>query len=118
MAETKQRKSKRILWELMSQLEEAGEEDICSLLNQLMGVQPYFGSGTDLAQYLEAITALESRGDLRVRAYRIENGRTVYEGVLVGSATRPAGAFRFDPVARIWKWKAPTRLMVEVPDAP
>jgi hypothetical protein len=34
------RKSKRVFWEIMSQLEEAGEEDICSLLNQVMGASP------------------------------------------------------------------------------
>jgi len=116
MARLKQRKSKRILWELMSELEEAGEEDICSLLNQLMGVQPYFGSGTDLTEYLDAVTALESRGDLRVRAYRIEAGRRVYGNVLVGPETRPARAFSFDSAAGIWKWREPTRQMVEVPD--
>ena len=47
------------------QLEEAGEEDICSLLNQLMGAQPYFGSGIDLAEYLSALAALERQRDCR-----------------------------------------------------
>jgi hypothetical protein len=111
------RKSKRVHWEIMSQLEEAGEEDLCSLLNEVMGAQPYFGSGTDLTEYLEAISELEAKQELRVREYRIESGRTVYADVLVGSATRPATAFGFDSVARRWKWNGTTRQMVEVPDA-
>jgi hypothetical protein len=109
------RKSKRVLWELMSQLEEAGEEDLCSLLNQLMSVQPYFGSGVDLAEYLEALATLERAGELRVREYRLEEGRTVYGDVLSGVVTRPSTAFAFDPAERIWRWQAPTRQMVELP---
>ena len=110
------RKSKRVFWELMSQLEEAGEEDICSLLNQVMGAQPYFGSGADLAEYLEALTALEAQGELRVRGYRIEAGRTAYLDVRSGSASRPAAWFNYDPIGRMWKWEGIDRQMVEVPD--
>ena len=110
------RKSKRVFWELMSQLEEAGEEDICALLNQVMGAQPNFGSGADLAEYLEALTALEAQGELRVRRYRIDAARTVYLDVRTGSASRPAAWFSFDPVERMWKWNGVDRQMVEVPD--
>lgn len=110
------RKSKRVFWELMSQLEEAGEEDICSLLNQIMGAQPYFGSGEDLAEYLEALTALEAQGELRVRGYRIEAGRTAYLDFKRGSESRPAASFNFDPVERMWQWIGADRQMVELPD--
>ena len=110
------RKSKRVYWELMSHLEEAGEEDICSLLNQVMGAQPYFGSGADLAEYLEALAALEAQGELRVRAYRIRTGRTIYLDVQSGSASRPAPSFSFDPIERMWKWNGIDRRMVEVTD--
>jgi hypothetical protein len=110
------RKSKRIHWELMLQLEEAGEEDICSLFNQVMGAQPYFGSGDDLAEYLDALTALEAQGELRVREYRNESGRTVFLSVVTGMASRPAILFRFDPNERIWRWTRVTRQMVELPD--
>jgi len=110
------RKSKRVFWELMLQLEEAGEEDICSLLNQVMGAQPYFGSGADLSEYLEALTVLEAQGELLVREYRIEGGRTAYLDVLSGPASRPETAFLFDARERLWKWQRPTRQMVELPD--
>ena len=110
------RKSKAAYWHIMLQLEEAGEEDICSLLNQVMGAQPYFGSGADLAQYLEALSTLEAQGELLVREYRLEGGRTVLGKLLVGSASRPATAFTFDFVEKGWIWKALTRQMVELPD--
>lgn len=110
------RKSKRVFWELMSQLEEAGEEDICSLLNQVMGAQPYFGSGADLAEYLEALTALEAQGELRVRGYRIEAGRTTYLDDRSGAAARRAARFSFDPIKRMWTWNGTDRQIVEVPD--
>jgi hypothetical protein len=110
------RKSKRLLWEIMIQLEEAGEEDICSLLNQVMSAHPFFGSGIELAEYLDAVTALERQGELRVRGYRINEGRTSYLGVLSGSASRPPTWFSFDPISRIWKWNAVDRQMVEIVD--
>jgi hypothetical protein len=72
------RKSKATLWQIMLQLEGAGEEDICSLLNQVMGAQPYFGSGADLTQYLEAPNTLEAQGELVVREYHLEGARTVF----------------------------------------
>jgi len=100
----------------MSQLEEAGEEDICSLLNEVMGAQPYFGTGADLAEYLEALTALEAQGELHIRGYRIEAGRTAYLEVQSGSASRPASWFSFDPIERMWKWNGIDRQVVEVPD--
>lgn len=81
------RKSKRTLWELMLQLEESGEEDVCSLLNQLMGAQPYFGSGTDLAEYLEALTALEAQGELCCASDR---GDGASEGQAGSSSMRSA----------------------------
>ena len=110
------RKSKRLHWELMLQLEEAGEEDICALLNQVMGSQPYFGSGVDLSEYLDALTALEALGELRVRQYRIEEGRTVYLDCVGGGATRPESAFNFDIEESVWMWKPTIRQMVEVSD--
>jgi hypothetical protein len=110
------RKPTRVHWEILSQLDEAGEEDICSLLNEVMRTRPSFGSGTDLAEYLEAISDLESAQKLRVREYRIEPGNTAFGDVLVGPATRPAGAFGFDQSERIWRWRGAARLMVEVPD--
>jgi hypothetical protein len=100
----------------MSQLEEAGEENICSLLNQVMGAQPYFGSGADLAEYLEALAALEAEGERRVRGYRMDAGRTAYLDVRRASASRPAAWFSFDPIERTWKWNGIDRQMVEVPD--
>ncbi len=109
-----QRKSKRVHWELMLQLEEAGEEDMCSLLNELMGHQPYFGTGTDLTEYFEAITALEKQGELTVREYYIQDGRTVYGDVLSGGTSRCVEALFFDSASRRWKWKSATRQMVEV----
>ena len=112
---TEKRKSKRVLWEIMSQLEEAGEEDVCSLLNQVMGAQPYFGSGRDLAEYLEAVTALENQGELRVREYRIEGGRNVYADVVTG-VDRPTAAFQYDSADQLWKWKGVARQMVELPE--
>ncbi|HEU6451279.1 MAG TPA: hypothetical protein VFT57_07645 [Gemmatimonadaceae bacterium] len=113
---TRKRESKIVLWQLMSELEEAGEEDICSLLNQLMGAQPYFGSGLDLAEYLGALATLEAQGELIVRQYRIENGHYVLGHILVGSSTRPPTAFVFDAAQRVWTWESPIRQMVEVPD--
>jgi hypothetical protein len=110
------RKSKRVHWELMLHLEEAGEEDVCSLLNQVMGSQPYYGSGTDLSEYLEALAELEAQGELRVRQYRIEGARTAYLDSLSGRESRPVSAFSFDSKTGIWKWTETTRQMVEVPD--
>jgi hypothetical protein len=110
------RKSKPIHWHLKRELEEAGEEDLCSLLNTLMGRQSFFGSGDDLAEVLEALAALEARGELRVREYRIEGGSTVFGEVLEGSDTRLPAAFEFDSAAGIWRWKDTTRQMVELPD--
>ena len=111
------RESKRVFWELMSRYEEAGEEDICSLLNEVIGAQPYFGSGMDMAVYLEALSAIEAQGELRVRAYRVQGGRTEFLDVRRGSASRPAEWFSFDPVQRIWMWNGTDRQMVEVPDS-
>lgn len=110
------RKSKRVHWELMSRLEEAGEEDVCSLLNQVMGSQTYYGSGADLSEYLEALADLEVQGELRVRKYRIEGGRSAYLDIVSGSESRPVSAFSFDSKAGIWKWHGTARQMVEVPE--
>ena len=95
-------------------LEEAGEEDICALLNQLMELQPYFGTGIDLSEYLAAITLLESQGELQVREYQILNGRTVFLDVLCGEKARCPEAFSFDGEGANWKWNNPIRQMVEV----
>jgi hypothetical protein len=105
-----------LLWQIMLELEEAGEEDICSLLNRVMGVQPHFGSGADLSEYLEALATLERQGELCVRQYRIEGGRHVGLDLASGGLSRPATAFRFDPEERIWNWKEFIRQMVELPD--
>jgi hypothetical protein len=111
---TRQRQSKRLFWEILILLEEAGEEDICSMLNEVMGAQRYFGSGADLAEYLDALAALEARGDLRVREYQIEDGRTTYLGVAAGAAGRPLSSFRFDVAQGIWVWSGRIRQMAEV----
>lgn len=112
----KERKSKRVHWEVMTQLEEAGEEDLCSLLNQVMGVQPYFGSGRDLAEYLEAIDALEKSGELRVRGYRTQEGRTIYSDFIAGGRAERLARLKFDEAGRIWKWTSQERQLVEVPE--
>lgn len=98
----------------MLQLEEAGEEDICSLLNEIMGEQRYYGTGTDLSEYLDALSVLEAQGELRVREYSIENGRTRYGDVLVGKDARPLDAFQYDSDSGAWRWKSATRQLVEV----
>jgi hypothetical protein len=113
----RERKSKRVHWEIMSRLEEAGEEDLCSLLNEVMGVQPYFGSGKDLAEYLSAIDALKLQGELTLRGYRIEEGLTVHTDAMLEQATECRSAFEFDQVRRCWKWVGSPRQMVEVPGA-
>jgi hypothetical protein len=100
----------------MSQLEEAGAEDLCSLMNQVMCLQPHFGSGGDLAEYLEALTALERQGELRVRMYWVEQGRTIYGDVVTSEIPECRAAFQFDPADRIWRWTATARQLVEVPD--
>lgn len=111
------RKSKRVLWEIMIQLDEAGEEDICSLLNQVMGAQPNFGSGDDLAEYLDALTVLEDQGELVIIEYRIEKGHYINLGIVAGKASRPVSAFAFDLNENIWKWGNQVRQMVELPDS-
>jgi hypothetical protein len=107
------RKSKRLNWEIMTQLEEAGEEDICSLLNSVMGAQSYYGSGVDLAEYLEALTVLETQGELLVREYAFDDGRRVPGVVLVGNETRPASNFAFDPAEGLWRWTGAVRQNVD-----
>ena len=79
-----------------------------------MGAQAYFGSAADLAEYLEALTVLEAQGELHVRGYRIEAGRTAYLDVRSGSALQ--ALFSFNPIERVWKWNGIDRQMVEVPD--
>jgi hypothetical protein len=111
------RKSKKLHWEIMSQVEEAGEEDLCSLLNQVMGVQTYFGSGQDLSEYLAAVAALRAKGELCIRDYEVRNGHTIHGDVVDESATNWAGSFQFDDVERIWKWITQPRRLVEVPDS-
>ncbi len=112
----KERKSKRVLWEIMLRLEEAGEEDICSLLNEVMGAQPYCGSGVDLAEFIDAIVALETQSELQLREYEIKEGRTVFGDLVQAQVLRSSSAFSFDSQARIWNWGEPRRILVEVPD--
>ena len=101
----------------MTRLEEAGEDDLCALLNDVMGAQPYFGSGRDLSEYLSAIDALEQQGDLCLRGYRIEEGRTVYADLQHKNTTMRRAAFEFDSVVGCWKWIGSPRQMVELPDS-
>lgn len=91
---------------MLTELEEAGEEDICSLLNQViavhMGVQPYPGSRLVVDEYLAGLQQLVRMGEVAIREYRITNG-----------ARGPDSAsFTFDPGERIWTWQGTTRLMV------
>jgi hypothetical protein len=110
------RKSKRILWELMTILEEAGEEDYCSLLNQAMGVQPYFGTGREIAEFENAIDRLTEMGEVELVRYSIQSGRTVREGEPIHRGNfDTAHALRFDPVAKLWIWNQEQRLSVELP---
>jgi hypothetical protein len=108
--------SSRLLEAMAMQLQEAGEEDLCSLLNQVMSGGPYFGSGGDLTEYLWAISFLETKGRIRVREYRIEEGNTVYGGLLVGDRSRLPTSFMFDRAENIWKWRGASRQVVELPD--
>lgn len=110
------RRSRRVLWELMSQLEEAGEEDICSLLNEVMSAQPYYGTGEDLHEYLDALAVGESLGQLRLREYRIEDGRTVHGDVITTDLARGRTAFSFDTLEAAWRWRSSGRIVVEVRD--
>ena len=99
----------------MIQLEEAGEEDLCGLLNQVVGLFPYYGSGIDLAEYLEAIDLLERQGELRVRSYQIVNGYSVLGAIRTDSAIGAGTSFRFDADELMWKWLPTERLRVELP---
>lgn len=110
------RQSKRLYWEIMTQLEEAGEEDMCSLLNTVMGAQPYFGSGADLAEYLQAIDALLARGDLQVREYRFEGAKRVLGPLQEGDTIKTTQRFAFDATERLWRCKSDIRMNVELPD--
>lgn len=111
-----QRKSKRTHWEIMSQLEEAGEEDLCSLMNHVMGLQKHFGSGADLADYLNAIASLEEQGELQVRKYRLNEGKSIPGEIVVQDIADRSAGFRFDPLERLWRWNNEVRLSVELPD--
>ncbi|MEM7248106.1 MAG: hypothetical protein AAF533_22425 [Acidobacteriota bacterium] len=101
----------------MSLLEEAGEEDVCSLLNELMREQSDFGSGTDLQEYLAALVGLEKLGQLQAREYRIDEGRTQFGPVVACAALRGLGGHQFDRDDSLWKWGRPVRVMIEVVDA-
>ena len=108
--------SKRLLWEIMIALDEAGEEDICALLNEVMKAQEYYGSGADLDEYLNALQRLEQMGELLIREYRFVGNRMAY------GRTADAGVsdalFRFDPREGFWTWKGESRLMVQVTNGP
>ena len=88
------RQSKRLHWEIMIQLEEAGEEDICSLLNQVTSLWSDYGTGDDLKEYLEALSELEAKNELQVQEYRKDGPYDFFLGVVTGGASRPPDCVR------------------------
>jgi hypothetical protein len=106
---------KKVMGKIMMQLQEAGEEDICSLLNQIQTTQPHYGSGEDLAEYLKALSVLEDHEMLQVREYRTWDKPGVNGTVLTGTASRPPTAFHFDSAEGYWKWKRDPRQLVVLP---
>jgi hypothetical protein len=72
------RKYTRLQGAILHELEEAGEDDLCGLLNVVQKLHPSYGTGPDLIEYLEAIAVLESHGELKVQMYQQIDGRDVF----------------------------------------
>lgn len=106
------REIQTIAWAVLHELEEAGEDDLCALLNTVMPPKPHYGSGDDLAEFLQAIALLENQRKVRVREYW-DDGRRRF-GDAVGKDRRPPSSFRFDAAERYWEWLGAKRQLVEV----
>lgn len=113
---TMDRKSKRVHWEIMIQLEEAGEEDLCGLLNEVMSQQPYYGTGTDLCEFLTAIESLQRQGEIKMRGYRLQGESTDFFSISSEPVTNLHAELKFNSGSRFWEWTDVTRQMVELPD--
>mgnify|MGYP006899600174 CR=1 FL=1 len=110
------RKSKQALWEIMRVLEEAGEEDVCALLNTVMGENYSYGTGGDLQEFWSALIALESKGELRTREYQLVDGRTQFGSEVKVRSVGLAKNMHFEAgeMEGSWRWRGELRLMVEV----
>ncbi len=114
MDKSDKRAVKLLQWHLMIQLEEAGEEDFCSLLNQILCLFSNFGTGEDLSEYFEAIDNLVAMNEIKfVGVEAIERLTGVKDRL---GATAHREQFRFDHIQGIWVWQLSERLTVVVVD--
>lgn len=109
------RKSKQLHWVVMLQLEEAGEEDLISLLNYAMGLMPSYGTGEDVKEFLEAIDTLEKQGELQTKSYQPSDMMN-RAAITDDEKSHRKSNILFDTSDGIWKWKGVRRLMIEVTD--
>jgi hypothetical protein len=98
----------------MKALDEAGEDDLCALLNEVQGSQSYFGTGRDLVEYVAAIAALQQKGKLIVRKKSEKEGMSDLGETIEIATDEHSGAFKFDESERMWRWHAPERRHVEI----
>ena len=92
------RAPKEIMTRIVCSLEESGEQDICSLLNEVMQVESVYGTGAEVAVFVRALLGFERAGLIGLRDYVVRGARTQVGGRF-GFADRDwRAAFAFDRV--------------------
>ena len=107
------RAPKEIMTRIVCSLEESGEQDICSLLNEVMQVESVYGTGAEVAVFVRALLGFERAGLIGLRDYVVRGARTQVGGRF-GFADRDwRAAFAFDRVTGQWVWMPDARVLVE-----
>lgn len=101
-------------------LEEAGEEDFCSLLNTLVVLDATQQDEVLVAQFLDDVTILMQLGLIVVTKYRYTDSRLeTGDFVDVGDLYQRVGtSLQVDDQEGGWKWAGETRLNVELASMP
>ncbi len=109
---TDRRDIKLLQWHCMIQLEEAGEEDACSLVNQMMSLNTYFGTGQDLDEYLQVIDNLLAMKEIQLVG--ADSVRTLGGVRERNRLSDYRDRYLFDFLQGIWVWQLDERLSIEV----
>jgi len=101
---------------ILRTLEEAGEEDLCSLLNTLVVLDSTQQDEVLVAQFLDDVTILMRLGLIVVTKYRYTDSKLeTGDFVDVGDLYQRVGtSLQVDDQEGGWKWAGETRLNVEL----
>ena len=91
--------TKSLLGSILVELQEAGEEDACALLNTVMVMvtraRSSSGTGSDVEHYVDALRRLVGKRRVRLEEYRYASDGLVRGDVV--DTTAIADHMRFDP---------------------